>query len=1408
LTDAPAEPTQPPPLRPSQRRRRLFRRVAVVLASVMALIVLAGLTVRLAALTPMGRGFVAARLEGLPLGSIGRLHIEGLDGDLGRDFTLRRLAIVDAKGAWFDARGVRIRWTWTALIVRRAQIDSIVADSALISRPPAAKPTGPGLAGPLPVSIVLDDVRLRLETLPAISAKRGLFQVAGRLEMARRGGLGGELHGKSLLHPGDGLDSRFNFGLDNRLLLIAQAREAQGGAIAGLVGLAADQPFLLDAHADGASDHGQVHIKALSGARSIAQIDGGWTKAGGAGQGRISLAASHWTAGWMRQFGPEVRLFGDGRGLGAERYNLTLQAASDNATVLLGGVVDAKALSSPKGLRVKASVNDLSRIVSTPAMGRGALTGLWSGDLENWKLAGEVAVEKLAAAGYGLGRVAGPAELDYVKQEWRLKANLAGTGGQGQGLLAALAGGAPRANIEAVRLADGRLLLRALNASGAGLKLQASGERTLLGALNFKGEAQFSNLAAARPGAHGAIDARWSASQGRAGGAWAFTANAAGAGLASGEAELDRLLGSKPTLAMTAAYDKGVTSVSKAALVGAAATVSGAGQIGKAGELKLAVDWTASGPFTAGPLEIAGQAKGAGTVSGTIARPHADLLADFERIELPDLTLKPAHVVLSLARTDTGVDGLISIVANSDYGLARGKAGLHFVSGGLSLTDVDAAAGGANAAGSLTLRNSAPSAADLTIAVGPGAFITQGHAQARVKILDQAGGAVADIQLTANNLVARGSTMTVTQARLSASGPLAHLPYSVSAVAASEGWPVKLDGSGVLSQAGQGYAISFSGSGRARHADFRTLSPAEVTVDGPHRTARLDLAVGGGHAEITADQTDQAMNGKAALSGVDLAALGEDIAGKVTANISLNGRGGDLGGVLDAQLSGARSRDAPTKLALDGSVHATLAASKINLEAHVTGTTSNDKANVSLVLPAEASAAPFRIAVARTRPMEGRFDANGELQPIWDLFFGGEQSLGGAMTAQGNITGTLDAPKLTGHASLAKGRFEDSGTGLKLRNLTADVDLSQTQVDVQRFSGTDAKAGTVTGAGHFSLAAGGESTLTLDVKGFQLLDNDDAKASATGAVTVTRGADGKFKLAGVLTVDQANISAATRTPPGVVTMDVVERNRPVGQETGLQAPSGPSGPDITLDIKLRAPRRIFVRGLGLNAELSLNAQVGGTIAQPVLTGEARVVRGDYDFAGKRFEIDDQGVISLATSPDQIRLNLSATWETSSLTAVIRIKGTAAKPVITLTSTPMLPQDEVLSQVLFGSSAAQLSPVEAAQLAAAVTTLATGGGFDVMGGLSRFARLDRLALGGDQASGVTVSGGKYIGNHLYLELTGGGRYGPSAQVEYRANRAFSLISQVGGLGGAKLSVRWRHDYGKVTGVGKVKPKPKP
>ncbi len=203
-----------------------------------------------------------------------------------------------------------------------------------------------------------------------------------------------------------------------------------------------------------------------------------------------------------------------------------------------------------------------------------------------------------------------------------------------------------------------------------------------------------------------------------------------------------------------------------------------------------------------------------------------------------------------------------------------------------------------------------------------------------------------------------------------------------------------------------------------------------------------------------------------------------------------------------------------------------------------------------------------------------------------------------------------------------------------------------------------------------------------------------------------------------------------------------------------------------------------------------------------------MVRGDYDFGGQRFAFDNRGTVELSNDPKLIRLNLTATREAPNLTAVINIQGTAAKPQITLSSTPVLPNDEVLSQVLFGSSASQLSPLQAAQLASALTALASGGGFDVIGGLRSFARLDRLALAGGGTTAVTVAGGKYIGDRVYVQVEGGGRDGPAAEVEYRITHNLSLASRLANVQpaatttttpgtvvqtGSSISIRWRKDF---------------
>ncbi len=1393
--DSVSQPQDPKAQSPKPRRWRLHHSLLTELFVALIVLTALALGVRYGPVTTTGRAAVLSYLDGMSLGPWGRLHAAGLHGDIWRDFEVDRLSVGDSQGVWLDASRLEMRWRPLDLLRRRFHAQAISADTVRIFRRPVLGPSPPPPAHPgeAPLSIWVDSLQVRLESLPAFSMRRGLFDIDASLKLNRRGGMAGGIKLDSRLHAGEGLSARFDMGFTKHFLIDARGRESNGGALAGALGLPADQAFGLTAKADGTAARGQFYLRTVSGGHVPATADGVWDKSGGSAKLGLFLASSRLTAPYASMFGPQLGVAIRGQAAGKGLYNTAVALQSQNLTGSASGLVDRDRLRAGKDLRVAVVVKDLTKITAIPAMGAGAFNGALAGGLADWRLTGAVSVKQIAYGGYSLTRADGPLSVSTNKGEIRFQTSLTGQGGAGQGWLPALAGARPHASLDGSQLADGRLLIRAFGADGAGLGLTATGNRNLFGGLNLKGSLKLSNLAAAQAGAAGQITARWSASQAKVSTPWSWTLDADGQGFATGEAEIDRLLGPKPSLHARLDLAKGGIAVNAARLTGAAADLGAKGLVGKAGDLKLALDWTAQGPFGVGPLEIAGKANGSGDLTGTFAAPHADLIADFERIDLPYLALKPAHVVLSFAQSGPDSDGQIAINAGGDHGPAHARAGFRFVPGGVELKDLDVVAGGLTAKGSLALRAGAPSLADLTVTLGPGAFASAGSAAARIKIADTGNGPAGSIRLTADNLVPRDSGLAIQTARFSADGPLSRLPYTIDAQALTNGAPIHVAGSGVASQTPQAMAFSFSGGGRVRRADFKTLSPAEFSF-GPETDSRLSLAVGGGRADIVTRQDSQGVNAKGTLTGVDLAALGEDLSGKLDADFDLSGKGATLDGTLNAHLTDARSRDAASSLALAGAVKAVLAGDKLTIDATGGGAKTGGHGTVDVVLPAETSAAPFKLAINGAKPIQGRFDADGELQPIWDLFFGGERTLGGRLVARGTLGGTLNNPVLIGHAAMSGGKLEDAATGLKLRDLAADVDLTSNLISVRTFSASDAKSGTIAGEGRLSLLKDGESTLTLNVKGFQLLDNDTAKATTTGAITVTRGGDGHAKLSGQLNIDHAEISAINRGAPGVVTMDVVERNRP-----GLppEAPSTPTSraPAVALDIRLRGAKGIYLKGLGLNAEMSLDADVTGDTATPQLRGTAKVLRGSYDFAGKRFDIDDTSVVYLDASPDRMRLDLSATRDDPTLTAVIKIKGTAAKPEITLTSTPTLPNDEVLSQVLFGKSAAQLSAGEAAQLASAVTTLATGGGVDVIGGLRSFVRLDRLALGADTLGAPTVSGGKYISEHVYVEVTGGGKLGPSAQVEVNAGRGLSVVSQVGGLEGAKLAVRWRLNYGK-------------
>src|SRR5690606_5747555 len=146
--------------------------------------------------------------------------------------------------------------------------------------------------------------------------------------------------------------------------------------------------------------------------------------------------------------------------------------------------------------------------------------------------------------------------------------------------------------------------------------------------------------------------------------------------------------------------------------------------------------------------------------------------------------------------------------------------------------------------------------------------------------------------------------------------------------------------------------------------------------------------------------------------------------------------------------------DAPRGLAIDGTLNAVLVDNTLRIQTRV----ADDGAvrgEADVTLPVEASAAPLRLAVVRTRPMSGEVDIQGQVQPVWDLFLGGERSLSGIINARATLAGTIADPRINGRMDLWQGGFRDNATGLQLRDLTLASRFDDTTAMIESFSATD-----------------------------------------------------------------------------------------------------------------------------------------------------------------------------------------------------------------------------------------------------------------------------------------------------------------------------------------------------------------
>jgi translocation and assembly module TamB len=228
-----------------------------------------------------------------------------------------------------------------------------------------------------------------------------------------------------------------------------------------------------------------------------------------------------------------------------------------------------------------------------------------------------------------------------------------------------------------------------------------------------------------------------------------------------------------------------------------------------------------------------------------------------------------------------------------------------------------------------------------------------------------------------------------------------------------------------------------------------------------------------------------------------------------------------------------------------------------------------------------------------------------------------------------------------------------------------------------------------------------------------------------------------------------------------------------------------------LDVTLSAPSRLFVRGRGLDAELGGELRLLGSTTAVAPAGAFNLIRGRLEILGKRLVLDQA---TLEMQGELVPyLTISASTENDGITTGVSITGPATEPVVSFTSSPELPEEEVLAQLLFGQSLTNLSAFQALQLANAVATLAGKGGEGVVSRLRKGFGLDNLDVKTDAAGGTSLTAGKYLGKNIYSEVTLDQLGQSQINLNLDLSKSITLRAQAGSDGNTGLGVVVEKDY---------------
>ncbi|MFZ1427985.1 MAG: translocation/assembly module TamB domain-containing protein [Geminicoccaceae bacterium] len=666
------------------------------------------------------------------------------------------------------------------------------------------------------------------------------------------------------------------------------------------------------------------------------------------------------------------------------------------------------------------------------------------------------------------------------------------------------------------------------------------------------------------------------------------------------------------------------------------------------------------------------------------------------------------------------------------------------------------------------------------------------------RVRDALGSAALDANLAAEGLAV--PDLAVDRINVDASGRLADLAVKLSALGKQGDQLFDLNAVAGLDLPGPRKTIRLTSlDGTLLGQKLRLMQPMTVALEGAaYDVDQLDLRFGVARAQGNFHMNQQRVRGGLVLNELALAALEPfgvpPLAGTARATLDLAGspKAPEVNLKLDL---GQLALDPAARTRVDSSLQGTLGNGRLEASLSAQGLGVKPFA-ASAGVPVIFSLSPFAFTLNDGVPLAARLDGPVDLARVASFAALDGVQLRGVLQLALDVGGTLSGPQLGGTMALADGSVQEVTSGLSLQALTLRARGAGNRLYIDEFSGTDPTGGKLAASGSLGLPPGGGLTydVAVNAAAARVLQSELGTVVISGAVAAT-GALDQAAVHGKLTVDRADILIPDQTGgPTVPVISVTEVNR----AGGVVAQPRPPGPPFALsfDVATDIPSRFFVRGRGLDSEWGGALQLKGDLADPQVLGELKVLRGIFDLLDRRFTISRGTVEFVGTRPPVPMIDLEASARTVDVTVTVTLKGPAANPKLTLSSDPTLPQDEILSRLLFGTSVARVTPVQGLRLAAAAQQL-QGGGLvsDTLTTLRRAAGLDTLDVqSGETAQESTARAGKYISDNVYLEVQRGVADGSGkASVRVDLTPQLSVGTSVNEQSQTGVGLQWKYDY---------------